>query len=642
MFIVAALAPDRKLGDYHKSLAPKSKALLFHTSGRRQKKLSKTVPMNELSLHLRRKLSRKAEHLRDRLAGIDALPQLTLLGLITGVLAGVVIVIFRLLIDLPLEWLLPQHSENFEALARWMRFALPFTGALLLGLALYKVSKQHHAAGISHVLDRLNNHQGRMPFGNFVAQFLGGILCLVSGQSVGREGPAVHMGAASGSLLGQWLRLPNNSLRPLAGCGVAAAIAASFNTPLAGVIFAMEVVLMEYSIAGFIPVILAAVAGATITHMVFGPDITFSPPLSPLQSEWEMLVMLAAGLLVAVFAALFIRLQGLSCKLSLNRPIWLRLLIAGAVTGAVATLIPQIMGVGYDTIEQAFNGELGLTLLLVILLAKLFATAIALGLGIPGGVVGPCLVMGACAGGIAGIVARDYLPMATSDLGFYVVLGMGAMMGAILNAPLAAMVAILELTHNPYLIFPSMLMVVAACLTTRWVFRCDGLFQTLLRIQGKHNEPELMQQVLSRTGVRSVLDRNLQMVDNLVSYSAIQAQLQPHPHWLVLKEKPLLISPADVQRHLEQLNQQFATDDTLSSPANTQDQPSAPNEEQCIDLLEISARRLEMIEVDAQANLYEAWVALKQAQVDALYVTNRHGTITGIITRDMLDNYYRL
>lgn len=626
--------------------------------------------------NFRERLSLKAEPLRDRLAQIEALPQLTLLGLMTGILAGLVIVVFRLLIDLPLSWLLPENTENFEALARWMRFTLPFTGAAVLGLILYKVAKRFHATGISHVLDRLHNHQGRMPLGNFTTQFFGGILCLISGQSVGREGPAVHMGAASGSLLGQWLKLPNNSLRPLAGCGVSAAIAASFNTPMAGVIFAMEVVLMEYSIAGFIPVIIAAVAGATITHLVFGPDITFSPPLSPLQSHWELPLMLIAGLLVSVFAAMFIRLQGASCKLSLNYPVWLRFLIAGTVTGALALLVPQIMGVGYDTIEFAFSGELGISLLLLILMAKLLATAISLGLGIPGGVVGPCLVMGACVGGIVGIIAKDYLPMATSDLGFYVILGMGAMMGAILNAPLAAMIAILELTHNPYLIFPSMLMVVAACLTTRWAFRCDGLFQTLLRIQGKYNEPELMQQVLSRTGVRSLLDKNLLIVDRLVSQAAIQLQLQLHPHWLVLNHKPLLISPTDVQRHLELLNQRATkSDDRVSAEpdaeptghssleehgnaaATTQEfvrgeiasEAAKPtpardhlDEAVDIDLLEIPARRLEMIAVDAQANLYEAWQALKQAQVDALYVTNRKGVITGIITRDTLENYYRL
>lgn len=603
-----------------------------------------------MTLHLRKlraQVSPYAETLRDRLAQIDALPQLTLLGLITGILAGGVIVVFRLLVDVPLNWLLPKHAENFEALTAWLRFVLPFAGALTLGLILYKVAQRYHATGIGHVLDRLHNHQGRMPTGNFATQFFGGILCLISGQSVGREGPAVHMGAASGSLLGQWLKLPNNSLRPLAGCGVAAAIAASFNTPMAGVIFAMEVVLMEYTIAGFIPVIIAAVAGTTVTHLVFGPDITFSPPQSPLESDWELPFMLAAGLLVSAFAALFIRLQGLSCSLTLKYPIWLRFLIAGSVTGLLALAVPQIMGVGYDTIESAFSGELGITLLLVILIAKLIATAISLGLGVPGGVVGPCLVMGACAGGIVGILAKDYLPMATSDPGFYVILGMGAMMGAILNAPLAAMIAILELTHNPHLIFPSMLMVVAACLTTRWVFRCDGLFQTLLRIQGKYNEPELMQQVLSRTGVRGVLDKNLLTVDRMVSLSAIQLQLQRHPHWLLLSDKALLISPTDVQRHLEQLFQRSHEDQITEALRRNPDLDSTsvspePTAEEFIDLLEIPARRLDMIAVDVQANLYEAWLALKQAKVDALFVRNNSGDIIGILTRDMLENYYRL
>lgn len=570
-------------------------------------------------------LTTNAETWRDRLAHIDALPQLTLLGLLTGVTAGFVIVFFRLLIDLPMGLLLPGHPENFEALSQWARMVLPLTGACLLGLALAKIAEQHHAAGIGHVLNRLHNHQGRMPLGNFITQFFGGILCLVSGQSVGREGPAVHIGAASGSLLGQWLKLPNNSLRPLMGCGVAAAIAASFNTPMAGVIFAMEVVLMEYTIAGFIPIILAAVAGTTITHMVFGPDITFSPPQSPLANEWELLLMVIAGLATALFAACFIRLQSLSCRLSLNRPIWLRFLVAGMITGILALGAPEIMGVGYDTIESAFSGEVTVIFLLTILVAKLIATAITLGVGMPGGVVGPCLVMGACAGGIVGIIAQNHLPMVTSDPGFYVVLGMGAMMGAILNAPLAAMVAILELTHNPHLIFPSMLMVVAACLTTRWAFRCDGLFQTILRVQGKYNEPEWRQQILSRSGVRSLLDRNIRVINPQPAIADITHHLQSCPHWLILEDTELLINATDVQRHVEALAQEGKM------------QEGNPVEQ--VNLLEIPARRLQMTQVPAHANLYEAWQQLKQTQADALYILGKGNKIIGIITRDTVENF---
>lgn len=604
--------------------------------------------MNKQSFkNIHTRVTIRIERLRDQLSHINALPQLTLLGLITGILAGVVIAFFRWTIDIPLALTLPENSENFEGLNPETRFFLPIGAALILGLIMHKVGKLSHSAGISHVLDRMQNHQGRMPLSNFITQFVGGAVCLLSGQSLGREGPAVHLGAASGSLLGQWLRLPNNSLRPLAGCGVAAAIAASFNTPMAGVIFAMEVVVMEYTISGFIPVILAAVAGTTITYLVFGADITFISAQGVMTNILELPFMAVTGLIIAVFAAAFIRLQGFCCRHSLQRPIWLRFLIAGVVTGIIAIWVPQVMGVGYDTISAAIAGQIGLGLLIAIVIAKLIATGVSLGVGMPGGVVGPSLLMGAVVGGGVGVVAHWLMPNIASDVGFYVILGMGAMMGAVLNAPLAAMVAILELTYNPHIIFPSMLVVVAACLTTRWVFKCDGIFQTLLRIQGKLLEPlnpesNVIHQMLSRSGVRSILEKRLARSSHRISRTEAETLLQHHPHWILLDEKNLLLHPADLLTYLEQ-----------HPKSNADTKPDSDAVEPDIDLLEIPARRLQMSFISLEANLHEALSEMNGAQVDALYVTNTNSfesddssaataRIRGIVTRERIENYYRL
>lgn len=562
-----------------------------------------------------------SENWRDQLSGLDALPQLTILGLLTGVLAGLVIVVFRLLTDVPLHLMLPGHTENFEALSSSWHFWLPFVGATLFGLALQMVDKKHHAASVSHVLDRIHNHQGRMPLGNFINQLFGGAWCLVTGQSVGREGPTVHLGAASGSLLGQWLRLPNNSLRPLAGCGVAAAIAACFNTPMAGVIFAMEVVIMEYSITGFIPVILAAVAGTTINQLVFGSDTVFHPPQVKLESLLELPFMVIAGLIVAIFAALFIRLQAFCCKHSLKRPVALRFALAGLLAGTVSIFFPQIMGVGYDTIDSALAGNMGFWLLLGIVAAKLLVTGVSLGVGIPGGTIGPSLYIGACIGGMVGIIANILMPGAASAVGFYVLLGMGAMMGAVLNAPLAAMIAILELTYNPHIIFPSMLVIVASCLATRWAFGCDGLFQTLLAVQGKKGNFVLMEQLLSRTGARNLWDTHVKTSHAQVTHAQAENLLAHHPHWIVLQHHKLLVHPGDLANYLND----------NKNPADT-----------LLDLLAIPARRLDMIELDEQTNLYQALVNMNQARVDAAFIKRSHKPDPGILTRERIDNFYKL
>jgi CIC family chloride channel protein len=209
---------------------------------------------------LRRAWRQGLDRLRLRLSRAEALPQLGLLGLFTGLIVGAVMIAFRLLIETAQGAFLPGgNPENYEALAYELRLALPLVGGLAIGLLFQWMPEAVRHVGVTHVMERLAYHQGRLPLRSAILQFFGGALSIVSGHSVGREGPAIHLGAASGSLAGQRFGLPNNSLRVLAGCGVAAAIAASFNTPLAGVIFAMEVVLMEYTVVGFAPVILAAV-----------------------------------------------------------------------------------------------------------------------------------------------------------------------------------------------------------------------------------------------------------------------------------------------------------------------------------------------------------------------------------------------
>lgn len=567
------------------------------------------------------------ERLRDRLAYIDALPQLTLLGLVTGILAGGVIVLFRWAIEWPLDWLLPGHGDSLEGLSQAGRFAVPLLGALTLGLLLHWLPPAWRPTGIGHVLDRMHNHQGRMPLGNMVHQFLGGAWSLISGQSVGREGPAVHLGAGCGSVLGQWLRLPNNSLRPLAGCGVAAAIAASFNTPMAGVIFAMEVVMLQYTIAGFIPVIMAAVAGTTITHLAFGGSVALIVPPTAMSQLSELPLLAVLGLLAAVVSALFIRLQ-VACSVRFqNLPIWVRFGAAGLLTGTFAMSLPQVLGMGYATIDHAVAGQLGIVLLLAILVAKALASAVSLGVGIPGGVVGPCLVMGAVLGAAVQNVAQMLLPGTPSEVTLYVVLGMGAVMAAVLNAPLAAMMTILELTYNPHTLFPGMLVVVTACLATRSLFQCDGLFPMLLRAQNRWRSsqtPEVggLATMLTRVGVRSVMARHIVASPLHITPAQAQSLLSSHPQWLVL-EGDLVLHPADLLAYCAEL--------------------ADPEEATPIDLTEIPARRWQTTAVDLEANLMEVLQAMNEAQVDVACVKRRAGArCKGVVTREQIENYYRL
>ncbi|GAA5315705.1 MAG: chloride channel protein [Candidatus Pelagadaptatus aseana] len=567
------------------------------------------------------------DNFRHQLAHLDALPQLTILGLISGLAAAAVIVAFRLLIDGPLQVLLEGHSENFESLPSHWRFALPVAGSLALAALVLSFKPEHRQVSVGHVIERLNNHQGKLPAGNWILQFFGGALALISGQSMGREGPAVHLGAGIASQLGQWFKLPNNSLRTLVGCGIASAIAASFNTPMAGVIFAMEVVLMEYTIAGFVPVMMASVTGAIVVQYVFGPEQAFNITLPSLNTLDELTIIIAAGIVIAYFAALVIRTQ-LWFNSKKHWPLTLRFLAAGVTTGSLALFVPQIMGVGYDTIEAAMAGQIGFSLLLAILFAKILATCVSTGFGLPGGVIGPMLFIGATLGGCIGIVAQLLLPDSASSPGFYVMLGMAAMMASVINAPLAALITVLELTYNPHIIFPTMLIIVVSVVATRQLFQCQGIFMAQLETNGFRLTGGLIRQTLNRVGVRSVMDINFQFCHAHPSFEQLEKVLLQNPKWLVItdeqQERQLLLA-SDISVYL----------------ASRDDWPA----DEAIDLLKTPSRKWQIKPISQQASLYDAQKQLRELKADALYVERGDNSllppVLGIITQEKIDGYYQ-
>ena len=375
---------------------------------------------------------------RRQLAGVNALPQLSFLALLVGLMTGLVILLFNAAVDVVLaRWVLGTHSEDFESLSLFLRMLLPCAGGLAIGTALMRMRRRDTRVGVVHVMERLSRHQGQLPLRNAAIQFFGGIVALISGQAGGREGPAIHLGAAASSLIGQAFELPNNSVRTLVACGTAAAIAGSFNTPIAGVIFAMEVVMMEYTIASFIPVILASVTSTFLTHSVLGNATAFSVPTLQLASLSEIPFIILAGLMIGCMAAAYITLVEQFSRLN-QWSFPMRGLVAGAICGICAFITPQVMGIGYDTVNSALLGNIAIATLCLLVLTKAVASAACLGLGLPLGIIGPTLFIGASFGGVLGLLGQAIAPLDVSSPGLYVMLGMAAMMGAVVQAPLAA------------------------------------------------------------------------------------------------------------------------------------------------------------------------------------------------------------
>ncbi|MDC9719462.1 MAG: chloride channel protein [Gammaproteobacteria bacterium] len=454
-----------------------------------------------------------ADHFRRRLAYTDALPQISLLGLISGAAAALVIVAFRSLFELPLAYWLPGGTaESFENLNPLWYFLLPVIGGLCIGLWLMLFSPEHRTTGVTHVMAQMAYHQGKMPIKNTLVQFVGGAIGILTGQSAGREGPAVHLGSAVSSQVGRLLHLPNNSVRLMVGCGTAGAIAASFNTPMAGVIFAMEVVMLEYSIMGFTPVIIAAVTATLLHNSLYGAEMAFMAPDISMASMEEMPLILVYGVILGAMAALFTKTLTSMHHFS-SQPIVTRMLVAGTFTGCLAYFVPQVMGMGTDSILLAIEGQYALSLLIALAAAKLLATAISVGLGMPIGLIGPTLLMGACAGSALGHISSYVLDGPTSDAGFYALLGMGAMMSAVLQAPLAALVALMELTHNPDIILPGMATIVIANISCSHVFKQDSAFIEVLRKQGLDYQTNPIAQTLNHRGVTSLMHDDLSLIE---------------------------------------------------------------------------------------------------------------------------------
>jgi CIC family chloride channel protein len=561
------------------------------------------------------------QNFRDQLASYEAMPQFVVLGLLCGISCGLLIAAFRFAIDLPLGILLSEHVENFESLSPIQRFCFPAAGGLLLALLYQYWPLIKNKVGLVHLLERLAYHQGHIPFKNLLAQFISAVIALVSGQSVGREGPAIYMGASLSSLIGQWMHIPHNSQRILVACGSAAAISAAFNTPLAGVIFAMEVILLDYTIAGFTPIIVAAVSSSIITRIIFSAEPVFDAPAFDILSHSEIPWIIVLGIVTGTLAALFIRLMT-ETKIHVTLALPYKLILAGTLTGIVAIFYPQVMGTGYDTMSDVFAGSVATHLLLGLLIAKVLLTPIILGLGIPAGMIGPALFIGSLTGALLGHTGGYLADTSISHIGLYAMLGMGAMMAAILNAPLAALIALLELTYNPNIILPAMVAIVVANLTTRNLFNMPSSLLAMLHAQGLDYRLEPLAQVLSRASVAKVMEKNFLSSETLASQEHATNLLNQNKMWLVITHELQAINIFPLRNVKSFLERGILAAD------------------EAVDLTRIPAQRHEIVKVNLRSTLNDALQKMNSKDTDLLCVYDHSDQLIGILTRSQIENYY--
>lgn len=408
------------------------------------------------------------------------------LGILVGLLGGLGAVAFRDLIDV-FQKLIYGSSGPFthvvSHLSWWHVLLGPAIGGAVVGPLVYFFAREAKGHGVPEVMNAVAMQGGVIRKRVVVVKSLASALCIGSGGSVGREGPIVQIGSAIGSTLGQWLKVPDEMMRTLVACGTAAGIAATFNAPIAGAIFAMEIILADFELKNFTPIILSSVIATVVSRYFLGNFPAFQVPPYYLESPWELGLYVILGLLAGVVAVCFTTILYKSEDIwnALRIPEYLKATVGGLIIGFIAIKFPQIMGVGYEVIVQALLNKEVWTILLLLAPLKILATSITIGSGGSGGIFAPSLFIGAMAGGAFGVLVHSLFPGVTAQPGAYAIVGMGAVVAGTTHAPIQAFLILFELTQEYQIIPPLMICCVIATFVARRIKRESIYTMKLIR-----------------------------------------------------------------------------------------------------------------------------------------------------------------
>lgn len=393
------------------------------------------------------------------------------LALLVGILGGLGALVLGWLINFVDYISLSQLQASLSFMGLWTLPLIGSAGGLLVGLLTHFTAQETKGRGIPQVIDAVEQQGGRIRPRVALIKTLASALTIGTGGSAGREGPIVQIGASLGSTVGQLLKLSERQLVTLVACGAGAGIAATFNAPLAGTIFALEVILRRFSINIFCLVLISSVSGTLISHLFLGNVTTFSILAYDIVSPVELLLYAALGLVAAFVARLFIQVFGKTEDLFKNIPkvpVWVLPALGGVSFGLIGYFLPETLGRGEKVIDQILCGELsGAGFLALLCLTKIITTSLTLGSGGSGGILFPSMFIGASLGGSFGSVCHNLMPGLTGASGAYALVGMGAVFAAANRAPVTAIIIVLEMTYNQQLIIPLMLACGVATLLAR-------------------------------------------------------------------------------------------------------------------------------------------------------------------------------
>jgi CIC family chloride channel protein len=411
-----------------------------------------------------------------------------LLALIIGGLAGLGAVFFRWLIGFETNLFWPEGDgflHQYHQAAPWLKFSAPILAGLVMGPFLAFFAPETRGPGVPEVMAALALRDGVIRHRVTIIKSFATATFVAAGCSVGREGPIVQIGSSIGSSLTQLFRLGPDHRRLAVACGAAAGIAATFQAPMAGTMFAVEVLLFDLEVAALSNIVIAAVTGTVVSRLFWAEETLFQIPFFTLSHPGELLLYFGLGIGAGLFSLLFMSfIFGLTRLLDrLRIPIWLTPALGGLIVGIVGLFQPEALGVGYGTINQVLTGNIFLTGAVFLLLAKLITTSACIGSGMSGGIFAPSLFLGAALGSAIGCLAQLIWPDTPLSPAHYALVGMGAVVAGTTLAPITAIMTIFELTYNYEIVLPLMTACIPAIIVVR-LLHGYSIYETKLLTQG--------------------------------------------------------------------------------------------------------------------------------------------------------------
>jgi len=426
-----------------------------------------------------------------------------------GLAGGLGAAALRFLIHLFEDWFWGPWGDSLA----WGRTILvPTAGAFVVGLIVYYFSREAKGHGVPEVMEAISLKNGVIRPRVVISKAVASAITIASGGSVGREGPIVQIGSAIGSSFGQVFRCSRQRMQTLVGCGAAAGIAAAFNAPIAGAMFSVEILLGDFAVSQFTPIVVSSVSATVVSRAFFGNTPAFMVPKYELVHPLELIPYAIMGLLCGLVALLFIKaLYYLEDRFdALNQPDYFKTAMGGIIIGIYGISFPQVFGVGYEAMDQALLGKMPVLLLLSLVFVKILITSVTLGSGSSGGIFAPSLFMGAMTGGFFGHILHRLLPAYTAGSGAYALVAMSAVVGATTHAPITAILIIFEMTSDYKIILPLMVATTISSLMSTRLHR-GSIYTLKLMRRGIHLEQGRELNVLRSLKVADVMRNDIEI-----------------------------------------------------------------------------------------------------------------------------------